>query len=51
MYGSHYSSAGIVLHFLLRQEPFTSMAVNLQVFPLLVAQFKSSCCDSGRVKC
>lgn len=29
MYGSHYSSAGIVLHFLVRQEPYTSMAVNL----------------------
>lgn len=30
MYGSHYSSAGVVLHFLIRQEPFTSMAINLQ---------------------
>jgi len=29
MYGSHYSSAGTVLHFLVRQEPYTSMAVNL----------------------
>ena len=30
LYGSHYSSPGIVLHFLLRQEPFTSMAIDLQ---------------------
>jgi WD40 repeat protein len=30
LYGSHYSSPGVVLHFLLRQEPFTSMAVELQ---------------------
>jgi hypothetical protein len=30
MYGSHYSSAGIILHFLVRQEPFTSMAITLQ---------------------
>jgi hypothetical protein len=31
LYGSHYSSPGIVLHFLIRQEPFTSMAIDLQV--------------------
>lgn len=30
MYGSHYSSAGVVVHYLLRQEPFTSLAINLQ---------------------
>ncbi|KAG5191488.1 BEACH domain-containing protein, partial [Tribonema minus] len=30
MYGSHYSSAGIVLHYLVRQEPFTSMHIALQ---------------------
>mmetsp|Transcript_11727 Transcript_11727/g.21928 ORF Transcript_11727/g.21928 Transcript_11727/m.21928 type:complete len:2939 (+) Transcript_11727:68-8884(+) len=30
LYGSHYSSPGVVLHFLLRQEPFTSMAIELQ---------------------
>jgi hypothetical protein len=30
LYGSHYSSPGMVLHFMLRQEPFTSMAVELQ---------------------
>jgi hypothetical protein len=29
-YGSHYSSAGIALHYLLRLEPFTSLAVTLQ---------------------
>lgn len=30
LYGTHYSSAGVVLFFLLRLEPFTSMAVDLQ---------------------
>ena len=30
LYGSHYSSPGIVLHYLIRQEPFTSMAIELQ---------------------
>jgi WD40 repeat protein len=30
MYGSHYSSAGLILHFMIRQEPFTSMAITLQ---------------------
>jgi WD40 repeat protein len=29
-YGSHYSSAGVVLHYLLRLEPFTSLAIALQ---------------------
>lgn len=30
-YGSHYSSMGIVLYYLLRLEPFTSLHRNLQV--------------------
>jgi len=30
LYGSHYSSPGVVLHFLIRQEPFTTMAIELQ---------------------
>ena len=30
MYGSHYSSSGIVMHFLIRQEPFSTMAITLQ---------------------
>ena len=30
LYGSHYSSPGIVLHYLIRQEPFTTMAIDLQ---------------------
>ena len=30
LYGSHYSSPGIVLHLLIRQEPFTTMAIELQ---------------------
>ena len=29
-YGSHYSSAGVVLHYLLRLEPFTSLSIALQ---------------------
>jgi len=29
-YGSHYSSAGIALYYLLRLEPYTSLAVSLQ---------------------
>ena len=30
MYGSHYSTAGYVLGYLLRLEPFTTMALELQ---------------------
>uniref|UniRef100_A0A7S2PGR8 BEACH domain-containing protein n=1 Tax=Skeletonema marinoi TaxID=267567 RepID=A0A7S2PGR8_9STRA len=30
LYGSHYSSPGVVLHYMLRQEPFTSMHIALQ---------------------
>ena len=30
LYGSHYSSPGIVVHFLMRQEPFTTMHIQLQ---------------------
>ncbi len=30
LYGSHYSSPGAVLHYLIRQEPFTTMAIELQ---------------------
>lgn len=30
LYGSHYSSPGIVLHYLIRQEPFTTLAIDLQ---------------------
>ena len=30
LYGSHYSSAGIALHYLIRCEPFTSLAISLQ---------------------
>lgn len=29
-YGSHYSSAGIALYYLVRLEPFTSLAIGLQ---------------------
>jgi hypothetical protein len=31
-YGSHYSSMGSVLYYLLRLEPFTSLHRSLQVF-------------------
>jgi len=30
MYGTHYSSAGIVLHFMLRSEPFTTLGLDFQ---------------------
>ena len=30
MYGSHYSSAGIALYYLVRLEPFTKLAISLQ---------------------
>eukprot|EP01038_Epipyxis_sp_PR26KG_P011916 gene11916-15945_t len=30
LYGSHYSSAGVVINYLIRQEPFTTLAINLQ---------------------
>ena len=30
MYGSHYSSPGVVLQYMIRQEPYTKMAVNFQ---------------------
>lgn len=30
LYGSHYSSPGVVLHYMVRQEPFTSMHISLQ---------------------
>jgi hypothetical protein len=30
LYGSHYSSAGIALFYLIRVEPFTGLAVELQ---------------------
>lgn len=30
MYGSHYSSAGVVLHYLIRAQPFAELAVDLQ---------------------
>lgn len=30
MYGSHYSSAGVVLYYHVRQDPFTTQHINLQ---------------------
>ena len=30
LYGSHYSSPGVILHYLMRQEPFTTMHIDLQ---------------------
>ena len=29
-YGSHYSTEGFVIYYMLRQEPFTTLGVNLQ---------------------
>jgi hypothetical protein len=29
-YGTHYSSAGVVLHYLIRLEPYTTLAIELQ---------------------
>ena len=34
LYGSHYSSPGVVLHYLIRQEPFTTMGENDFVYHL-----------------
>jgi hypothetical protein len=31
LYRSHYSSPGVVLHYIIRQVPFTSMAIDLQL--------------------
>lgn len=39
MYGTHYSSAGVVLHYLVRQDPFTTLHVNLQVNLLYMVVF------------
>lgn len=59
MYGSHYSSAGIVLHYLLRLEPFTSLGIELQggnfdhpdrVFRSVVGTFESALRDMSDVK-
>ena len=30
LYGSHYSTAAVVLYFMIRLEPFTSEAIDLQ---------------------
>ena len=30
LYGSHYSSPGAILHYLIRQEPFTTLFIQLQ---------------------
>jgi neurobeachin-like protein 1/2 len=44
-YGTHYSSAGIVLWYLLRMAPFTALAHSLQVPPLLsIACYASLLC-------
>jgi len=59
LYGSHYSSPGLILHFLIRQEPFTSMAIDLQsgkfdcpdrLFFDLKESWKSSNTSSSDVK-
>lgn len=51
-YGTHYSSAGIVLWYLLRMEPFTALARSLQVRPGLPAALSClrgcACCVDVR---
>lgn len=42
MYGTHYSSAGVVLHYLVRQEPFTTLHINLQVNKVDTDYFRGS---------
>ena len=38
MYGSHYSSAGIVLHYLVRQEPFTvCLCLHYWAFSIIIS--------------
>lgn len=37
MYGTHYSSAGVVLYYHVRQDPFTTLHINLQVYPKISA--------------
>ena len=39
MYGSHYSSAGAVLFYLIRLEPFSGLARTLQARPQTLALF------------
>ena len=43
-YGSHYSSMGIVLYYLLRLEPFTALHRNLQVHPLFLTPCPAFIC-------
>jgi hypothetical protein len=47
-FGSHYSSSGIALQYLLRVEPFTTMAIALQggSFDLPDRMFHSGTCGS-----
>uniref|UniRef100_A0A7S3JPW3 BEACH domain-containing protein n=1 Tax=Aureoumbra lagunensis TaxID=44058 RepID=A0A7S3JPW3_9STRA len=59
MYGSHYSSAGTVLHFLVRVEPYTSRALELfggnfdvadRLFFSLAASWKNGLTSASDVK-
>ena len=58
-YGSHYSSAGVVMFYLLRLEPFTTLAYNLQggkfdhadrLFTSIESMWKSVLTDISDVK-
>ena len=59
LYGTHYSSPGFVLHYMLRQEPFTTMAISLQggrfdcpdrLFFDVAASWQSTTSNSGDFK-
>ena len=58
-YGSHYSSAAIVLHYLIRLEPFTTLAIRLQggffdhadrLFHSIGTTYAHACANSADVK-
>ena len=58
-YGSHYSSAGIVLHYLIRLEPFTNEHIQLQggrfdvadrLFDSISEQWSTCLCNMSDVK-
>ncbi|KAJ6246944.1 beige/beach-related [Anaeramoeba flamelloides] len=58
-YGSHYSSAGVVCYYLIRMEPFTTLAIKLQggkfdrsdrIFHSVASTWKNCLANSGDVK-
>lgn len=57
MYGTHYSSAAVVLHYLVRQDPFTRLHIDLQVIndtreaALFDSRIMRVICGAKVVKC